>query len=81
MSFGGLDLDTFERGTEPPFDDWEGDHTALVHVLWSAKHEGLTLDTDCDAIASMVMQSRWLAKQRHDAAGEQGRASEEGEGA
>lgn len=36
-----LDLDTVERGTDGPFENWEGDHTALVHVLWSAKHDGL----------------------------------------
>lgn len=36
-----LDLDTAEKGTAPPFEPWEGDHTALVHVLWSAEHDGL----------------------------------------
>lgn len=36
-----LDLDTIEKGTEPPFEAWEGDHTALVHVLWSAEHDHL----------------------------------------
>lgn len=35
------DLDTIEKGTDGPFQDWEADHTALVHVLWSAKHDGL----------------------------------------
>lgn len=35
------DLDTIEKGTEGPYEYWEGDHTALVHVLWSAKHDGL----------------------------------------
>ena len=28
-----LDNDTRQKGTEGPFEPWEGDHTALVHVL------------------------------------------------
>lgn len=56
-----LDQDTREKGVDGPFEDWEGDHTALVHVLWSAKHDGLTLDKDADAIASMILRSRALA--------------------
>jgi hypothetical protein len=35
-----LDVDTNENGTAPPFERWEGDHTALVHVLWHAEHSG-----------------------------------------
>lgn len=69
---GGLDLDTFTRGVEPPFEVWEGDHTALVHVLWSAKHDGLTLEKNDAEIANMIMHSRWLAAREH-AAKEQGR--------
>lgn len=56
-----LDLDTSTEGTGGPFEAWEGDHTALVHVLWAAKREGLTLEKDADAIASMVLNSRFLA--------------------
>lgn len=29
---------------------WRADHTALVHVLWEAKHTGLTVD-DADELA------------------------------
>lgn len=36
-----VDLDTYEKGTDGPYEHWEGDHTALVHVLWGAKHDGL----------------------------------------
>lgn len=63
------DLDTRTKGTEPPFAYYEGDHTALVHVLWAAKHEGLTLEADADEIASIIAHSRWLAavKARADA--------------
>jgi hypothetical protein len=64
----GLDQDTVERGVDGPFQAWEGDHTALVHVLWSAKHDGLTLDKDADAIASMILRSRWLAAERAETA-------------
>ncbi|WP_251153740.1 hypothetical protein [Cellulosimicrobium sp. Marseille-Q4280] len=44
---------------------YEADHTALVHVLWAAKHQGLSLD-DADALASFVRSSDY-----HDAAGRQ----------
>lgn len=56
-----VDNDTRRKGVEGPFEYWEGDHTALVHVLWAAKHDGLTLEKDFDAIASMVLSSRFLA--------------------
>lgn len=59
----GLDNDTNERGTTGPFNAWEGDHTALVHVLWHAKHRGLDLAKDDAEIASMILHSRWLAAQ------------------
>ena len=59
----GLDGDTIDHGTDGPFDYWESDHTALVHVLWNAKHNGLTLQNDADQIASLINQSRWLAAQ------------------
>jgi hypothetical protein len=61
------DPDTLQHGTRPPFKDWESDHTALVHVLWSAAHQGLTLD-DADEIAHMVLGSRWMAAREHQAA-------------
>lgn len=55
------DLDTEMNGVEGPYEHWEGDHTALVHVLWSAKNDGLTLERDADEIASMILRSRWRA--------------------
>lgn len=58
-----LDNDTNEYGTTGPFKDFESDHTALVHVLWAAQRRGLNLDDDADAIANMIMRSRWLAAQ------------------
>lgn len=71
-----LDLDTRTKGTEGPFEHWEGDHTALVHVLWAAKHQGLTLEHDADAIASMVLRSRFLAAHTAQAIEAHGRAAE-----
>ena len=62
-----LDNDTIQYGTNPPFKDWEDDHTALVHVLWAAKRRGLSLETDFDDIASMIIHSRWLAARLHRA--------------
>ena len=56
-----LDNDTLQKGIEGPYEAWEGDHTALVHVLWAAKHDGLTLEKDFDTIASMILHSRFLA--------------------
>jgi len=53
-----IDGDTLQYGTEPPFHYWEDDHTALVHVLWDAKFQGLSID-DADALASQIMRSRW----------------------
>lgn len=35
---------------------WRGDHTALVHVLWAAKRDGLTLD-DADKLATFIRSS------------------------
>lgn len=55
------DTDTAFKGLDAPFDYWEDDHTALVHVLWSAKHQGLTLQGDADEVARMILRSRWLA--------------------
>lgn len=57
----GRDTDTRTKGTEPPFDHWEHDNTGLVHVLWQARREGLSLDGDEDEIASLILNSRWAA--------------------
>lgn len=64
-----VDNDTREKGTSGPFETWEGDHTALVHVLWAAKHAGLMLEKDFDAISSMILRSRFMAARlaAHDA--------------
>jgi hypothetical protein len=59
-----VDTDTKAKGVDGPYSDWEMDHTGLVHILWAAKHAGLTLEGDADKIASMVMRSRWLAANR-----------------
>lgn len=56
-----LDLDTRQRGTEAPFEAWEGDLTAFVHVLWDARRQGLTLADNADEIASMLLRSRAMA--------------------
>lgn len=58
-----LDVDTLTKGVEGPFEPWESDLTALVHVLWAVKRAGLTLD-DADEIASRIPQSRWAAAYR-----------------
>jgi hypothetical protein len=61
------DGDTLQYGTNPPFEHWESDLTALVNVLWSAAHQGLTLD-HADEIAHMILGSRWMAAREHQAA-------------
>ncbi|QVJ03090.1 hypothetical protein KGD82_13730 [Nocardiopsis eucommiae] len=61
------DNDTFQYGTQPPFDPWESDHTALVHVLWSARHQGLTLADNTDEIAHLILGSRWMAARQQKA--------------
>jgi hypothetical protein len=63
-----LDNDTREKGTTGPFETWESDHTALVHVLWACSHDGLTLTDDFDDVASRIFRSRWLAAVRDEAA-------------
>lgn len=50
-----------------PFEPYESDHTALVHVLWNAKHRGMTLD-DADEVAELIGRSRWFAAVEADAA-------------
>ncbi len=60
----GLDNDTVQFGTDGPFERWEGDSTALVHVLWDARRRGLTLKDDGPAIADMIIASRCIAADR-----------------
>lgn len=38
---------------------WDSDHTALVHVLWAAAREGVTIK-DADELASRIMASDWM---------------------
>lgn len=38
---------------------WDSDHTALVHVLWAAERQGLTI-SDPDALAAHIMGSKWM---------------------
>lgn len=64
------DPDTLQDGTNPPFDWWESDHTALYHVLRSARSQGLNLKDDADKIAEMILRSRWLAARQYKAATE-----------
>lgn len=64
----GLDVDTIQHGTTPPFAYWEGDARALVGVLWSARHDGLDLDADAERIASNILASRCIAAVRHQTA-------------
>lgn len=59
-----LDTDTLTLGTDGPFNDWESDHTGLVHVLWHAKWDRLDLGDEADQIADRIMRSRWLAAAR-----------------
>jgi hypothetical protein len=62
-----LDPDTVQGGTSGPFKEWEHDGTALIHVLWSAKHHGLDLIEDGDEIKSRILQSRWFAAAKQKA--------------
>jgi hypothetical protein len=43
---------------------YDSDHTALVHVLWSAGING----AEADELASKIMQSKWLRAVRLHAA-------------
>ncbi|GEL48578.1 hypothetical protein CHO01_36940 [Cellulomonas hominis] len=48
---------------------WQGDHTALVHVLWAARHKGMTL-AGADELASFIRRSEYhRAVQELSAAG------------
>lgn len=44
---------------DEPIQPYDSDHTALVHVLWAIRREGLTLE-DFDEVASRIMRSRWM---------------------
>lgn len=45
--------------SDEPIQPYDSDHTALVHVLWTAKHDGVTIK-DADVLARRIMQSRWM---------------------
>lgn len=45
--------------TEDAIQPYDSDHTALVHVLWEAQRRGLTV-SDPDALAALIMRSRWM---------------------
>ena len=54
--------------TDRQFKPWESDHTALVHVLWGLRDEGVIgRDVDCDTLASRIMQSEWMQAVRQEA--------------
>jgi hypothetical protein len=61
------DPDTRSKGTGGPFATWESDGTGMVHALWSAHNNGLTLEANADEIKSRIMGSRWLAAVRAEA--------------
>lgn len=44
---------------DEPIRPYDSDHTALVHVLWAAESDGLTLK-QADALAARIMQSQWM---------------------
>lgn len=44
---------------DTPIQPYDSDHTALVHVLWAAQREGLTLEK-ADDLAERIMTSRWM---------------------
>ncbi len=59
-----LDLDTIQKGIAAPFEVWEGDHTAFVHIVWHAKSRGWTLRDNDAKIASAILRSRAMAAQK-----------------
>lgn len=59
-----LDPDTWQKSAEGPFEDWESDFTGLIHVLWSARHQGITIQGEADTVARMILRSRWFAAAR-----------------
>lgn len=66
-----IDPDSYFKGLDGPFDYWEDDFTALVHVLWSAEHHGLTLQGDAEEVARTILRSRWLAASKARAAAQE----------
>jgi hypothetical protein len=56
-------MTAFDRDEIQPYDS---DHTALVHVLWAAKHEGITI-SDADELAAHIMRSKWTKAVRQHA--------------
>jgi hypothetical protein len=49
---------------------WDSDHTALVHVLWAARREGiLPREVDYDLLAQHIMtHGKWMRAVRLHAA-------------
>jgi hypothetical protein len=47
----------------------EADHTELVHVLWAAKHRGMSL-ADADALATFIRSSEYHDAVRRQAVAE-----------
>lgn len=45
-------------------EQYDSDHTALVHVLWAANIKG----ADADELAARIMQSKWMIAVRQHAA-------------
>ena len=45
---------------------WDSDHTALVHVLWAAQRDGLTVER-ADELAAHIMRSTWCRAVRQHA--------------
>lgn len=60
------DMDTEQKGVEGPFEPYEADSTALRHLLIDAhRSHGLNIQADSDAIAGMILRSRWLAATKY----------------
>jgi hypothetical protein len=59
---------------------YDSDHTALVHVLWDARIDGLSLD-DADEIASRIMRSKWIKAVRLHVAASSTSRNQEGDDA
>lgn len=62
---------TAPHGDRPEaFRPWDGDHTALVHVLREARNKRLSLsaDDDQEQLAEMILNSHWLAAREAHAA-------------
>jgi hypothetical protein len=48
---------------------YDSDHTALVHVLWAAERDGVTI-RQADELASRIIRSKWMRAVRLHAAGQ-----------